>query len=117
MDGQAVLCALGGGLAMSGVGALGGCDDGGSCGGGLGTLMIIEQDGSERLSRVPFEIIGEHAEQYVGADAIGQAMVDRPDLEIDGLDRAEGAFGLAQTLVGPHDIAGSERGLLEIGAD
>src|SRR5260370_6962069 len=44
-------------------------------------------------------------------------MTGRPDLEIDGLDRAEGAFGLAQTLVGPHDIAGSERGLLEIGAD
>src|SRR5260370_3893140 len=60
MDGQAVLCALGGGLPMSGVGALGGCDDRGSCGGGLGTLMIIEQDGSERLSHVASRPAGFH---------------------------------------------------------
>jgi hypothetical protein len=44
--------------------------------------------------------------------------VNRSDLEIGVGDGAEGAFGLAQALAGPHDIAGSERGFVfEIGAD
>jgi hypothetical protein len=33
--------------------------------------MIVEQNGSERLAHVPFEIIGEHAQQHMGADPIG----------------------------------------------
>src|SRR6476660_9284227 len=72
---------------------------------------------AQRLAHVPLEIIGEHAQQHVGADPIGQAVVDRSDLKIDGLDGPKGAFGLAQALVDPHDITCSERCLLEIGAD
>ena len=117
VDRQAVSCALCSGLAVSGLGTLRGCDDGGSRGRSLGALVIIEQDRSQRLAHVPFEIVGEHAQQHVGADPIGQAVVDRSDLEIDRLDGPEGAFGLAQTLVDPHDIAGRERCLVEIGAD
>ena len=117
VNGQAVLCALGGGLAMSRAGALGWCDDGGSCGVSLGALVIVEQDRSERLAHVPLEIIGEHAEQHVSTHPIGQAVMDGSDFEIDRLDGTEGALGLAQALVGAHDIAGSERGFVEIGAD
>jgi transposase len=117
VDRQAVVGALGGGLATRSLGALSGSDDGGSCGGSLGALMIVEQVRSERLAHVPLEIVGEHAQQHMGADPIGQAMVDRSDLEIDGLDRTEGTLGLAQALVDPHDIAGSQRGFVKIGAD
>ena len=84
VDRQAVSGALGSGLAASGLGTLCGCDDGGSRGGSLGALMIVEQDRSQRLAHVPLEIIGEHAQQHVGTDPIGQAVVDRSDLEIDG---------------------------------
>jgi hypothetical protein len=37
-------------------------------------------------------MIGEHAQEDVGADAVGQPMVDRPNLEIDRLECAEGAL-------------------------
>src|SRR6478736_59693 len=117
VDLQAVSRALCSGLAASGLGTLRGCDDGRSRGGSLGALMIVEQNGSQRLTHVPLEIIGEHAQQHVGTDPIGQAVVDRPDLKIDGLDGPERAFGLAQALIEPHDIAGGERCLVEIGAD
>jgi hypothetical protein len=34
---------------------------------------------------MPFQVVGEHAEEHVGAHAIGQPVIDRPDLEIDRL--------------------------------
>ncbi len=94
VDWQAVMCALAGSFSARGVGALCGRDDGGSRGGSLGALVIVEQDRSECLTHVPFEVVGEHAQQHVGADPIGQAVMDRSDLEINGFDRAEGEFGL-----------------------
>ena len=42
----------------------------GRLGGGL--VVIVEQDGLERLAHVPFEIVGEHAQQHVGAHAAGR---------------------------------------------
>jgi hypothetical protein len=98
VDLQAVSRALCSGLAASGLGTLRGCDDGRSRGGSLGALMIVEQNGSQRLTHVPLEIIGEHAQQHVGTDPIGQAVVDRPDLKIDGLDGPERAFAWLKLL-------------------
>jgi hypothetical protein len=51
--------------------------------------VIVEQDGLERLAHVPFEIVGEHAQQHMGAHTASATMMDRPDLEIDGLEAAE----------------------------
>jgi hypothetical protein len=41
---------------------------------------------------MPFQVIGEHAKKHMGTHAIGQPVIDRPDLEIDGLDAAESAL-------------------------
>ena len=38
----------------------------------------------------------------MGAHAIGQPVIDRPDLEIDGLEAAEGALHQAQGFVAAH---------------
>ena len=116
VDGQAVGGALGCGLALGGVGALGLGDDGGSGGLRGGLVVIVEQDGLERLAHVPFEIVGEHAQEHVGAHAVGTAMMDRPDLEIDGLDASKGAFDLGEIFVGPDGRGGVERLGLEVGA-
>jgi hypothetical protein len=36
---------------------------------------------------MPFDIIGEHAEQDMSTDAIRQAVMDGPHMQIDGLDQ------------------------------
>ena len=41
---------------------------------------------------MPFQVIGQHAEEDMRADPIGQPMIDRPNLQIDGLDGAKRAL-------------------------
>ena len=38
------------------------------------TMVVVEQDWRERLAHVPFEIMGDHAQQHVRTDPIGQAV-------------------------------------------
>jgi hypothetical protein len=108
VDAQAVVCSLGSNLAAGGVGSQGGRDDGFAQGGGAGAVVILEEDGGEGLAHVPLEVIGEHAEEDVGAHAVGEAMVDGSDLEIDGLDRAEGALDEGEALVCGDRLGGGE---------
>ena len=44
----------------------------------------------------------QHAQKHVGAHPVGQPVVDRPDLQIDALEAAEGALDQAQRLVTAH---------------
>src|SRR6516225_3404729 len=39
--------------------------------------------GGQALAHVPFQVICEHAQKHVGAHAVGQPVVDWPDLEVD----------------------------------
>ena len=61
-----------------------------------GFVVVVEQDRLERLAHVPFEIVGEHAQQHVGAHAVATTMMDWSDLDIDGLEAAERTFGVRQ---------------------
>jgi hypothetical protein len=36
---------------------------------GSGAAVVVEQDGSQRLAHMPFEVVGEQAQEEVGADA------------------------------------------------
>jgi hypothetical protein len=38
---------------------------------------------------VPFEVIGQHAKKHMRAHPIGQPVIHRPDMQIDGLDATE----------------------------
>ena len=60
--------------------------------------MIVEKNGSQQLAHVPFDVIGEHAEQDMSADTIRQAVMDGPHMQIDGLETAEGSFHSRQAL-------------------
>ena len=83
----------------------------GACGGGdgiarrFGVLVFIgEEHGPPRFAHVPLHMVGEHAEEDVAADAIFEAVVDGPDLEVDGLERAErgiGTIGWVESLPKP----------------
>src|SRR3984893_2934718 len=70
--------------------------------------MIVEQDGCECLAHMPFEMIGEHAQEHVGAHAWADPMEDRTAVEVDGLVAEEGALDTGQALVGAHRIGGIE---------
>ena len=85
----------------------------------LGGLLvgIVVEHRREALAHVPLDMIGEHAQADVGAHARGGPMEDRSDLEIDGLDAAEGALDLGQALVGAHAGAVVEGLGGEAGAD
>ena len=110
MDRQAVVGATGCRLALGGLGALRRGDDGGACGGGGGAVVVVEQDGLERLAHVPFDVVGEHAEEARGRARGGAVRwIDRADLEIDGLEAAEGALDLAKAFVGADRSRAVER--------
>ena len=49
---------------------------------------------------MPLDMVGEHAQEDVGAHPVGQPVVDRPDLEVDRLHAAERPFDKGERLVG-----------------
>ena len=59
--------------------------------GGFLVVVVVEHRG-ETGAQAPFEVIGEHAEEHVSADAFLQPMIDRPDVEIDGLQTTKGVL-------------------------
>ncbi len=67
----------------------------------------VEQERRERLTHVPLDVIGEHAEKDVGTDPIGQVMVDEADLEVEGLVAAKRRLDVGQVFVGAHGLLGS----------
>jgi hypothetical protein len=57
---------------------------------------------------MPFDMVGEHAQEDVGAHPLCGPVADRPDFEIDGFDRSEGAFDAGQIFVGLDRFASVE---------
>src|ERR1700748_1494927 len=58
--------------------------------------------GGEAAGRGPWQIIGQNAEQYVGAHPRRAPMKHRTQLEIDGLQRAKSMLNATETFVGAH---------------
>ncbi len=64
----------------------------------------MEEQGPPRLEHVPVNVVSEGAEEYVRSYAILKAMVDRPYLEIDTLERTKGALHSAEVFVTSNRI-------------
>ena len=79
--------------------------------------MIVEQEGCEILAQVPLDVVGEHAEEDVGSDAVRSSVVDGADLEVHRFEASEGAFDPGEVLVGADGASGVEALGLDIGAD
>jgi hypothetical protein len=43
---------------------------------------------------VPFDIIGQHAQEDVGADAVGEAVMDGTDAQVDRFQGSKGALDI-----------------------
>ena len=76
-----------------GLGFCGAFGGGHGIAGRLGRLVFVgEEELAPGFAQVPLDVVGEHAQKEVGPDAIGQAVMNRADLEIHRLQGAEGAF-------------------------
>jgi len=85
VHGQAVVGASGGLLACGGFGTLGSGDDAGAHrGGGLVVGLVVEHRG-ELGAHVVLDMIGEHAEQDMGAHARRGPVEDRPQVDVERL--------------------------------
>ena len=73
-----------------------------------GRIGLVEQHRGEALAHVPLPIMGQHAEQDVGAPPRRGPMEHRTQFEIDGLQRAEGVLSAAETFVGAHRGVGRQ---------
>ena len=60
------------------------------------------------LTQLEGHVVGEHAQEHVGADARFQVVVDGTDQDLGGLHLAKGPLGDFQLLVGPHHRPGPE---------
>src|SRR6516165_1947233 len=92
-------------------------DDRGALAGGGSGIVVIEQHGSQALAHVPFDVAGEHAQEDMGAHPRRQPVVDWAEVQIDGLQAAEGALDMGKVLVGPDNALGRQRFALDAGAD
>src|ERR1700730_16900179 len=66
---------------------------------------------------MPFDMIGEHAEEHMGAHAPCRPVADRTNVEIDSLHRSEGALDTREILVGLNRLRRLELFGGNIGAD
>jgi hypothetical protein len=64
--------------------------------------LIIEQHRRERAAQVPFQVIGQHAQQHVRPDPRRGPVEHRAQLKIRPLQRTECPLDMRQALVGPH---------------
>jgi hypothetical protein len=75
-------------------------DGAGSQGFGSGAVVVVIEHRREAGAQVPFEVMGQNAEEDVGAHARAETVKDGADVKIDGLEPAEGALDPAEALVG-----------------
>ena len=69
-----------------------------------GRAVIVEQKGLPGRTHGPFDIIGQHAQQNMGADTMGPTMIDGPNLQVHGLEATKGALHRGPALVGPDGL-------------
>ena len=92
MDGRAVIKAFGGYLLQGALGAFGWRHGVPRC---LGLLVFIgEEQRAPSFDHMPLDVVGEHGEEDVGADAALQAMSDGPDHQVNTFETAEGPFDI-----------------------
>ena len=108
MDRAAIGGEFAGALAQRRRRGLCGGDDRGALAGGASRIVVVEQHGFEALAHVPFDMAGEHAQKDMGAHARGEPVVDRPDVQIDGLQAAEGALDMGKVLIGTDNALGRQ---------
>lgn len=76
-------------------------------------ILIVEDERHPGRLEVPDDVLGEHADEEVGADALLEPVVDGTNQEVHALEGPERALHMLQRLVGPRDIGVVEFGLAQ----
>ena len=85
---------------------------------GLGRLIGVgEHQLAPGLAHVPFDVVGEHAQEDVRAHPVGLAVVDRAHLQVDRLERAKRPLDVGQRLVVAHAVGRIHLRRAQRGAD
>jgi hypothetical protein len=78
---------------------------------------FVQQYLFEALAHVPFDMAREHAQEDIGAHSWRQPVVDRAEVQVDGLQAAKGALDKGETFVGTDDPIRRQGIALDAGAD
>ena len=103
-------------LAAGDLGALGLGDDAGAHRRGLFLISLVVEHRGEPGAHVILDMVGEHAQEDVGAHARRRPMEDWTQVDVDGLQGAECTFDQRETLVGTDRDGIVERLLRQAGA-
>jgi hypothetical protein len=80
-------------------------------------VVLVEQQRRQALAHVEFHIVGEHAQEHMRPHPRHQPVIDRPDLQVDRLQRAKSALDLGQRLVGTDRLLRRHRRRRNAGTD
>src|ERR1700736_3256806 len=117
MDWAAMGGEFAGALAQPARRGLGGSDDRGALAGRGSGIVVVEEDGFEALAHVPFDMAGEHAQEDMGAHPRRQPVMDRAEVQVDGLQAAKGALDAGEALIRANHVIGGQDVILDAGAD
>ena len=75
----------------------------------LREFLVDEEEGSQGFAHMPFDIVRQHTQEQVSADASLQAVMDGADAQVQALERPEGLLDIAQAFVSPHGVLCAQR--------
>lgn len=117
LDGQSFLGHVKTGLLLGRRRGDGGTHDVRACLFGSFPVFFRKQKRRQLLFHLPFRVIRQHAQEDVAFDPVGKTVIDRPDLEIHGLEAPEGPFHRGERLVGLDALFRGHHALGKRGAD
>ena len=79
-------------------------------------VVVFKEEGSESAAHVPLEVVGEHAEEDMGADVLRGIDEDGAYLD-EAFDGAEGMLDAGEAFVGGDGGVAGDGGFVEAGAD
>src|SRR6185503_9100069 len=97
------------------IGALGRGDGVGAFGGRGGFVVVDEQDWGQGGFHVPADVVGQHAQEHVGAHPVGQPMPDGPHVQF-AVESAKEPLDIGEVLVAQHDIVAAQGVVGQAGA-
>ena len=69
-------------------------------------VVVVEQQRRQLLAHVPFQVIGQHAQQHMRPHTCCRPVEHRAQFQIHGFHAAEGALDPGEALVGAHGRGG-----------
>lgn len=67
-------------------------------------IVIVKEQWCKRLAQMPLRVIGQHVEEDMRTDAIGEVVVDRPDFLIDAFVATEDPFDMREIFIGTYGL-------------